>query len=86
MGITLPNLEGQGIKPIAPPHECDPRSRALRTLFDAGWSKAAAVNEAHEDSASGARVCAAHGRDHQASKAFMLFARPNVGAKRATTG
>ena len=44
-----------------------------------------AVNEAHGDSASGARACAAHGRDHKASKAFKFFARPNVGVKRATT-
>ena len=44
-----------------------------------------AVYEAHGDSASGARACAAIGRDHKASMAFMFFARPNVRAKRATT-
>jgi len=44
-----------------------------------------AVNKAHGDDVSGVRACAAHGRDHQASKAFEFFARPNVRAKRATT-
>jgi len=43
------------------------------------------VNEAHGDDASGLRACAAHGRVHQASKAFIFFARPNVRVKRATT-
>jgi len=47
--------------------------------------KAAAINEAHGDDASRIRACAAHGRDHQASKASMFFARPNVRAKRAAT-
>ena len=40
------------------------------------------MNEAHGDDASGLRACAAHGRDHQASKAMMFFARSNVRAKR----
>ena len=40
-----------------------------------------AMYEAHGDSASGARACAAIGRDHKASMAFMFFARPNVRAK-----
>ena len=78
VGITLPKLKGPGTKPIAPPHGCDPRSRALRTLQEAGWMKAAAVNEALGDDASRIRACAAHGRAHKASKAFMLFARPNL--------
>jgi len=68
--------------PFAPPHGRDPKSRALKTLFEAGWRKAAAVNEAYGNDASGDRACAAHGRDHQSSKAFMFFARPNVRAKR----
>ena len=78
----MPKLRGSGTKPIAPPHGCDPKSRALRTLIEAGWRKAAAVNETHGDELSRIRACAAHGRDHQASKAFMFFARPNVRAKR----
>ena len=47
--------------------------------------KAAAVNEAHGDDVSRIRACAAHGRDPKVSKAYMLFARPNVRAKRAPT-
>ena len=43
------------------------------------------MNEEHGEDASGARGCAAHGRDHQAGKEFMFFAGPNVRAKRATT-
>jgi len=85
VGITLPKLEGPGTKPIAPPHGCDPKSRALRTLLDVGRRKAAAGNEVHGDDAPGERACAAHGRDPKASKAFMFFARPNVRAKRART-
>ena len=84
-GDNPAQVKGPGTKPIAPPHGCDPKSSALRTLLEAGWMKATAVNEAHGDDASGARACAAHGRDHQASKAFMFFARPNVRAKRAPT-
>jgi len=44
-----------------------------------------AVNKAHRDDVSGIRACAAHGRDHQASKAVMFFARPNVRAKLGPT-
>ena len=84
VGTTLPKLKGPGTMPIAPPHGCDPKSRALRTLLEAGWREAAAVNEAHGDDASGARVCAAHGSAHKASTKIMFFARPNVRAKRAT--
>jgi len=82
VGITLPKLKSPGTKLIAPPQGCDPKSRAFRTLLDAARRKAAAVNEANGDDASRIRVCAAHCRDHQASKAFMFFARPNVGANR----
>jgi len=85
VGITLPKLKGPGTKPIAPPHGCDPKSSALRALLEAGLRKAAAVNEAHGDDASGARACAAHGHAHKASKAFMFFARPNVRAKLGPT-
>ena len=85
MGIALPKLKGPGTMPIAPPHGCDPKSSALRNLLEAGWMKAAAVNEAHGDDASRSRACAAHGRAHKASKAFMLFAGPNVRAKRPDT-
>ena len=83
-GDNPAQVKGPGTKPIAPPPGCDPKSRALRILIEAGWRKAAAVNEAHGDDASGARACAAHGRAHKASKAFMFFARPNVRAKLAT--
>ena len=82
VGITLAKLKGPGTKPFAPPHGCDAKSSALRTLLEAGLRKAAAVNEVHRDDASGDRACAAHGRDPKASKAYMLFARPNVRAKR----
>ena len=85
VGITLAKLKGPGTKPFAPPHGCDPKSSVLRTLLEAGLRKAAAVNEVHRDDASGDRACAAHGRNPKASKAYMLFARPNVRAKRAIT-
>ena len=84
-GDNPAQVKGPRTKPIAPPHGCHPKSSALRKLLEAGWMKAAAVNEAHGDDASRSRACAAHGRAHKASKAFMLFAGPNVRAKRATT-
>ena len=43
------------------------------------------MHEAHGESSFEDRACAAHGRDHQANKAYMFFARPNVRAKRVTT-
>ena len=80
--ITLPKLKGPGTKPIAPPHGCDPKSSGLKNPLEVGNWRAAAVNVARGDDTSGARACAAHGRDFKASKAFMLFVRPNVRAKR----